>query len=193
MKVNLNAPLKSSFLSCEKDAELIIRRLFVDHPQHANVLKRLLVINAKDCLDNMESEVYKQKVQEATVQKLINDQYITLTPKIYREEHPEVKSYIVLNFDNFTPNDTNPEFRDCTVHFDIFCYTDCWDLGNYRLRPLKIAGYIDGLLDKTHLSGIGQFNFLTCAEITLDENISGYSLMYRAVHGSDDKIEATEE
>ena len=90
--------------------------------------------------------------------------------------------------DNFIPNMTNPEFRDCIVSFDIICHTDYWDIGNYRLRPLKIAGYIDGLLDKTRLTGIGTFQFLGCSELVLDENLSGYTLMYSAVHGSDDEI-----
>ena len=34
--------------------------------------------------------------------------------------------------------------EDCTIMIDILCHTDCWDLGNYQIRPLKIAGYIDG-------------------------------------------------
>jgi hypothetical protein len=29
--------------------------------------------------------------------------------------------------------------------------------------------------------------------MVLDENLSGYSLMYKAIHGSDDKIESEEE
>lgn len=189
---DLTKPLQSSFLSCEKDAEIILRRLFVEQPQHADVLKRLLVINTKDCLDNTTSEVYKQAIKDMTVQKLIEKEYVTFTPKIHIEEHPEVKSNIIITFDNFTQNATNPQFRDCLVHFDIYSFTDYWDLGNYRIRPLKIAGYIDGLLDKTHLTGIGWFNFMTCAEITLDQEYGGYSLVYQAVHGSDDRIEPTE-
>lgn len=189
---DLTKPLQSSFLSCEKDAEIILRRLFVEQPQHADVLKRLLVINTKDCLDNTTSEVYKQAIKDMTVQKLIEKEYVTFTPKIHMEEHPEVKSFITITFDSFTPNKKNPEFRDCTVNFDIYCFSDYWDLGNYRIRPLKIAGYIDGLLDKTHLTGIGEFNFLTCGQIVVDSNLAGYTLMYRAVHGSDDRIEPTE-
>ena len=43
------------------------------------------------------------------------------------------------------------------VNFDIICHTDYWNLGDYRLRPLKIAGYIDGILNKSKLTGIGTF------------------------------------
>ena len=56
------------------------------------------------------------------------------------------------------------------------------------IRPLKIAGYIDGILNKSKLSGIGELNFLGCNQLILDEELSGYSLSYRAIHGSDDKL-----
>ena len=114
-----------------------------------------------------------------------------MTPKIRFPDHEEVKSYIILSFDNYLPTQTNsPEFRDSTVSFDIICHTDYWAMGNYELRPLKIAGYIDGLLNETHLSGIGTLNFMGCKEMILDENLAGYTLMYNAVHGSDDRISA---
>ena len=83
---------------------------------------------------------------------------------------------------------TNPYYRDCNVTFDIICHTDYWDLGNYRIRPLQIAGYIDGILDGARLSGIGRFEFLGCSQLILNEELSGYTLMYRAVHGNDDKL-----
>ena len=96
---------------------------------------------------------------------------------------------------DFTLNDTNPEFRDCTISFDIICHLDYWDIGNYRLRPLKIAGIIDSLLNNSKLSGIGTLNFLGCGQIQLDENLAGYTLLYRAVHMTegDDSIPPEEE
>ena len=183
----------SSFLSCEKDVEEILRKLFIASKPYSDILKRLLVINTKDCLDNQDSEVINKKLAEMSLSKLKQEGYITLEPKLRMEEHNEIQSYIVIGCDNFTPNMTNPEFRDCTVTFDIICHTDYWDLGNYRVRPLKIAGYIDGILNNAKLSGIGRFNFMGCNQLVLDENLAGYTLMYRAVHGSDDRIPSDEE
>lgn len=180
--------IHSSFLSCEKDMETILKKLLVESRPYSDELKRLLVINTKDCLDNLTSEVYNKKLKEMTVAKLMENGYIKIAPKIKFPEHEEIKSYIIITFDNFTTNEKNPKFRDCTVNFDIICHTDYWDIGNYRLRPLKIAGYIDGLLNETRLSGIGKFNFAGCNELILDENLSGYTLSYRAIHGSDDII-----
>ena len=191
MKRNLALTnIHSSFLSCEKDMETILKKLFIESRPYSDELKRLLVINTKDCLDNLTSEVYNTKLKEMSVAKLREEGYIKIEPKIRFPEHEEVKSYIIITFDNFTTNEKNPQFRDCTVNFDIICHTDYWDIGNYRLRPLKIAGYIDGLLNNTKLSGIGTFNFAGCNELILNEDLSGYTLSYRAIHGSDDIIPA---
>ena len=181
--------IKSSFLSCEKDTETILRRLFIESGQFGNDLKKLLVINKKDCLTS-DNPNYLNKVQKKSVKDLFEEGYIRLKPKITFEEHEEVKSYILLSYDNFTPNASNPEYRDCNVIFDIICHTDEWVLDNYQLRPIKIVGFIDGILNETKLSGIGTFHFIGCNELLLDENLSGYTLMYRAVHDvdGDDKI-----
>lgn len=185
-------PLTSSFLSCEKDTETILKKLFVESRPYSDELKRLLVINTKDCLDDTTNPTYIEKIQSMSVAKLREEGYIKLEPKIKFPEHEEIKAYMIVSFDNFTPNKNNPQFRDCTVSFDIICHTDFWDIGNYRLRPVKIVGYIDGILNESRLSGIGTLNFLGCNQLILDENLSGYSLSYRAIHGSDDRIPGVE-
>lgn len=181
-------PADSSFLSCEKDMETILRKLFIENQPYSNILKRLLVINTEDCLDNLNSKVINEKLKEMSLAKLRQEGYIKLAPKIRMPEHEEIKSYIIITCDNFTPNEKNPFYRDCTVTFDIICHIDYWDIGDYRLRPLKIAGYIDGILNNTKLSGIGTFNFLGCNQLILNEDLAGYTLMYRAVHGNDDRL-----
>lgn len=177
----------SSFLSCEKDANLIIKKLFVESRPYSDYLKQLLVVNTKDCLDDFNNPIYIQKRKEMSLPKLLEEGYIRVSPKIKMPEHEEIKSYIIIGFDNFSMT-SNTEFRDCTINFDILCHNDYWDLGNFRMRPLKIAGYIDGIINKTQLTGIGRLEFLGCNMLVLDEALAGYSLSYRAVHGSDDKI-----
>lgn len=188
MVIDLTKELESSFLSCEKDAEIILRKLFIDHPEHSEILKKLLVINTKDCLD-ADSEVYKKELEKVSLKYLRENGYIRLEPKVMMPEHEEKKAYLIMSFDNFTPNASNPQFRDCTISFHIVCHTDCWDIGNYRVRPLKIAGYIDGLLNNSKLTGIGTLHFLGCNELMLTNDISGYTLTFAAIHGSDDRIE----
>lgn len=180
--------LQSSFLSCEKDTETILRKLFVESRPYSDELKRLLVISAKDCLDNKDNPKYLEKLNNMSIAKLHEEGYIRLEPKVRLPEHEQIKTYIIISFDDFTPNAKNPEFRDCSVNFDVICHTDYWDIGNYRLRPLKICGYIDGLLNGSKLSGIGELFFAGGSQLILNEDLSGYSISYRAIHGTDDRI-----
>ena len=178
----------SSFLSYEKDLQTILRKLFVESQPYSDQLKRLLVINTKDCLDNKTSEIYNNAIKDMSLAKLREQGYIKFEPKVKMSQHEDVKSYLIFTFDNFKTNKTNPKFRDCNVFIDVVCHTDYWDLGNFRIRPIKICGYIDGILNNARLSGIGTFQFNGCSEFVLDQTLSGYSLSYSAIHGTDDVL-----
>lgn len=190
---NFIGDFDSSFLSCEKDTELIIRKLFTDSRPYSDELKRLLLINTKDCLDDRTNQTYIDKINSTSIADLMDQGYIRLKPKFEFGENQEVMSYIVISYDHFITNGKNPHYRDCIVMIDIFCNIDVWDLGNFRQRPLKIAGYIDGILNDNKLTGIGLLEFIGCNENILNENLAGYCLMYRAVHGEDDLIEHEDE
>ena len=181
----------SSFLSCEKDTELIVRKLLVDSKPYSDELKRLLLINTKDCLDDRTNPAYLEKIRNTSIADLVDEGYIRCQPKLKFGENEEVKSYILISYDNFTPT-SNLHFRDCIVEIDILCHIDAWDLGNFRQRPIKIMGYIDGILANNRLTGIGTLEFMGANEIVLSEELAGYCLMYRAVHGDDDSIEFEE-
>lgn len=183
----MTQPISSSFLSCEKDTELILHKLFVESRPYSDILKQLLVVQSPDAIDK------KYDMSEYSMKKLIEEKYIVVSPKIELPEHDAIKSFIVLSFDKFTPNNTNTEFRDCMIHFDVVCHHDCWELGNYRQRPFKILGYIDGILNKSRLTGIGELNFVGCVYSLVNEDWSFYTLTYQAIHGSDDKLLPTDE
>lgn len=191
MKVDLAlkpTEFTSSFLSCEKDMQLILKKLFVQSQPYSNDLKRLLIINTKDCLSNKTSQIYNNAIKDASLAWLKDNGYIRYQPLLKMKEHQELKNYLIFSFDNFTPNRTNPQFRDRYIMIDVLCHSQCWELGNFNLRPLKICGYIDGILNNARLSGIGTFQFLGCNRITLDENWSGYTLIYYSIHGTDDVL-----
>lgn len=180
---------KSSFLSCEKDMETIIRKLFVESRPYSDKLKRLLLINTDDCLYDMTNPAYIEKINSMSISDMREQGYIKIEPKIPFGENEEVKSYILITFDNFVPNSQNEYYRDCIIEIDIICNTEYWDVGNFRVRPLQIAGYIDGILNNAKLSGIGTLQFVSCNELVLSKDLSGYCLMYSAIHGADDLIE----
>lgn len=200
--VRMMKPIYSSFLSCEKDLEKIIKVLFVESNPYSDKLKRLLIINNPDCLDESKDE-YRRLIDSKPLSLMRKEGYIRTNPKIARKQFQEIKSYILVTFDNFSPNRVDPKYMDCTVNFDIICYDDQWDLEGFRERPIVIAGYIDGILNaltnqyrdingrnssnNIKLSGIGEYAFLGCNLAVLNEDISMYTLSYRAIHFTQDK------
>ena len=198
--VRMMKPIYSSFLSCEKDAEEIVKLLFVKSNPYSDKLKRLLIINNPDCLNenSPKNQEYKNLIDSKPLSVLRKEGYIRLNPKIARGQHQEIKSYILMTFDNFSPNRVDPKYMDCTLNFDIICYDDEWDLEGFQIRPIMIAGYIDGILNSLSnenkiawqnkgasnikLSGMGQYALLGCNLVVLNEDISMYTLSYRALH-----------
>jgi hypothetical protein len=55
------------------------------------------------------------------------------------------------------------------------------------MRHTQIAGYIDGILNNSKLSGIGTLQFAGGSQVILDEEHGGMVLRYIATHGNDDK------
>ena len=195
-------PIYSSFLSCQKDTEEIIKTLFVKSKPYSDKLKRLLIVNNPDCLDQTNQD-YQTLIDSKPLSVMRKEGYIRTNPKIAREEFDKIKSFILITFDNFSPNRVDSKFMDCTVNFDIICYDDEWDLEGFKIRPLTIAGYIDGILNSItdqsryawnnqgasgiKLSGMGEYAFLGCNLVILNQDISMYTLSYRALHFTEDQ------
>ena len=163
---------KSAFLSVEKDMELITRELLKNER-----FKRLLFYNSKDAMER------PNLTQEESL-GLINKN-IKIVPKLYVDG--SVLSYVIINFDNFTSNQTNPEFRDNIIEFDIVCHFDQWQMNDFKLRPYRIAAEIDSMFDGKHLTGIGELEFVDCFQILLTSEYAGVCLRYAAIHGEEDK------
>lgn len=164
---------KSSFLSLEKDFALIANKILKN-----DRLCKMLYYTQADCLkaDNL-TMIEKQT--------MINKQ-IKIVPQL--EITKDCPIFIIITFDNFTPNATNPEFRDCMINIDILCHPDHWNMGNFQLRPYKIAGEIDSMLDGKRLTGIGKVDLVSGNNLLLNDQLMGLSLMYKAVHGIEDEI-----
>ena len=162
---------KSSFLSMEKDMNLIINKMFKNER-----LKRLLYYTDKNALN-------RPNLTEDQALELINNN-IKIVPKMYVDG--SVLNYIIINFKNFTPSE-NPEFRDNIIEFDIICHFDQWQLQDFALRPYKIAAEIDSMFNNTHLTGIGTLQFVGATQTVLTDEFAGVCLLYEATHGEEDK------
>lgn len=162
---------KSSFLSMEKDTNLIINKMFKNER-----LKRLLYYTSRDALNR------PNLTEDQSIELIQNS--IRFVPKL--EVDSEVRTYIVISYDNFVPSE-NPEFRNNTIEFDIICHFDQWKLQDFALRPYKIAAEIDSMFNNTHLTGIGELQFMGGKRINLNDEFAGFCLIYEAVHGGEDK------
>lgn len=174
----LRTNYKSTFLSHAEDQETIWHKLFVESRPYSDMLKKLLIINTPDCLDKTQDQ-YQRKIEQYTIKDLHDNQYIKATPKLSFGEHEEVKSYIMLDFDDFSPSE-NPRYRNCVISFTIISQLDYWELDDYQLRPWMIAGYVDGIMNDTRLSGIGKLQFLGAQQLVLNEYLGGVMLRYSA-------------
>ena len=163
---------KSSFLSTEKDMNLLVNKICQNKR-----LQRLLYYTTPDALN-------KANLSEDEMLELFGKN-IKLVPKLYVDG--SVLNYIIISFDNFVPNGSNPEFRDNIIEFDIVCHFDQWQLKDFQLRPYRIAAELDSMLDGEKMTGIGELHFLGCNQIILTDEYAGLSLMYSAIHGGEDK------
>lgn len=163
---------KSSFLSLEKDLRLITNMMLKNER-----LKKLLYYTTPDCMN-------KPVLTEDESLSLFGKNIKTV-PKLYVDN--SVLNYILIKFDNFYLNATNPEFRDNTIMFDIICHYDQWQLKDFQLRPYRIAAEIDSMFDKKHLTGIGKLEFFGADQIILTDEYAGLCLTYKAIHGEEDK------
>ena len=166
---------KSNFLSVDKDMSII-----TDYLMKNDRLKKLLHYTTKDCLD-------RPRLTDDETLELFGKN-IKIVPKLYVDN--SVLNYIIVSFDNFTTNRTNPEFRDNIIEFDIICHFDQWQLKDFQLRPYKIAAEIDSMLDGQRLTGIGKLEFLGANQMILTDEYAGLCLMYSAIHGEEDKKDA---
>lgn len=172
MKKEVYSYPKSSFLSTEKDMGIIVNMVMKNER-----LKKMLHYTSRDCLS-------KPNLSQDESLALFGKN-IKIVPKLYVDG--SVLNYIIVSFDNFTQNGTNPEFRDNIVEFDIVCHFDQWHMKDFELRPYKIAAELDSMFNGKHLTGIGELQFLGANQMILTDEYAGLCVMYQAIHGEEDK------
>lgn len=161
----------SSFLSIEKDMNLIVNKMLKNER-----LKRLLYYTTPDALD-------KPNIGEDASIELFGKN-IKIVPKLYVDD--KALNYIFIMFDDFVPSE-NPQFRNNLISFVILCHYDQWALKDFSLRPYKIAAEIDSMLNNQKLTGIGTLEFVTASIANHNDEFAGITLLYQAVHGGEDK------
>lgn len=172
MKIQSYKYPKSSFLSVEKDMNIIVDQIIKN-----NQLKKMLYYTSKDCLD-------KPNLTEDQTLELFGKQ-IKIVPKLHVDK--QILNYIIISFNNFQDNVTNPEFRNNLVIFDVVCHFDQWQMNDFQLRPYKIAAELDSMLRQQRLTGLGELVFLEARQVCYTDEFAGLCIIYAAVHGEEDR------
>ena len=170
MKIETYTYPHSTFLAMDKDMELIVTKLLKNER-----LKKLLYYDVSDALK-------QPNVSQDKALAMFGNQ-IKIVPKLYIDA--KNWCYINIVFDRFMPNETNPAFRDNIIQFDIVCHFNQWNLGNFQLRPYKIAAELDTMFNNKRLTGIGKTQFYGANRIILNNEFSGLSVKYWVTHGID--------
>ena len=165
---------KSSFLGMVKDTSLIMNKIL----SNKNLLKLIYYTTA-----DWEKQ---PDLNGEEIKSLLSNKQISNVPKI--EVDAEKMNYIRISFDDFTPNATNDFYRDSMVEIKIICHFEDWDLGDFELRPYRIAGEIDAMLNGQHLTGIGELTFIGANQDIYDNEYGGLTLRYLAIRGTEDEV-----
>ena len=164
----------SSFLSVEKDLDIIISKICKNQR-----LLKLLYYNVPNALaqpalsDDQLEEVIKNNIK--------------LVPKTYVED--EYRNYLIIKFDNFLTG-LNPEFRNNKSEFDILCNYQNRQLDGYALRPIKIMAEIDSMFNGARLTGAGLTEFGGATDIIATDQMAGYCIFFNVIHGGEDEKHA---
>lgn len=167
MKVDLVKPKRSSFGSAGKDLRDIMFKIM----ENQNILKLLKY----DTMDALEKPDLGPEEKRSMI-----DYNIRVKPKLPMPE--EAGSFLIILFDTFVPNPTNPEFRDNVIIFDVICNVDNWLMDDYSLRPYRIMHEIDQMFNNQKLNGIGKVEFVTANSLILSSQLAGFTLMYRVIN-----------
>lgn len=175
MKRNQYEYPKSSFLGIAKDTAIIINKIL----NNKDILK-LLYYNTP----NWKSQ---PNLNSEQIKSLFDNKQISNIPKIIVDAN--FMNYLRITYDSFSPNATNDYYRDSIIELKIICHFDNWDINDFELRPYRIAGELDAMLDKQHLTGIGELNFLGADQDIYDNEFGGITLRYLAIRGNEDKVD----
>ena len=137
-----------------------------------------LIDNQTICrlLKYQNSNPLDEDLEDVDGLSLLNKQLI-IVPKIPENNDVEC-SYIIVVFDKYVENPSNPDYKLCTLRFEIVCPYEEWLINENSLRPYLIMQEIDSIFNQAELSGIGKLRFSHCVPLTLSPQMGGYTLYY---------------
>lgn len=137
-----------------------------------------IIDNQKVCrlLKYQDADPLSTKKADVDGTELLHNQII-IVPKI-PEEGIEC-SFIIVVFDNYTINPSNPDFKLSRIRFDVVCPFSEWVVNADNLRPYLLMQEIDTMFNQAKLNGLGNLQFTHSAPLVLSPQMGGYSMYYQ--------------
>jgi hypothetical protein len=61
-------------------------------------------------------------------------------------------------------------------------------LGNFKLRPYRIAGEINKMFNNEKMTGIGTMQLMGTDDLVMGDDLMGVSITYKAIYGGEDEV-----
>ena len=165
----VNRPRQYSFENVPKDMQTISEKLM-----SSQTILKLLYHTQSDAL-------HQDDIVDNETLIDIADHNILFEPEIRIPQNNG--SLVIISFDQFRPNETNPAFLDNLLMIDILCPTNQWEMETYQKRPFAIMAEMQKLFSGKKLNGIGKVNFLS-ADLLRMGDLAGYQLGYEIINDS---------
>lgn len=163
---------ENNFLAIPKDWQKIVEKI-LDNDKFL----KLLYYKSKDALK-------LPKLSEEEKEGLINKNILSYP---YVPSEDEVENYIQILFDNFTQNQTNPQYVDNMIVITLLCHKDTWILEDWNLRLYAMANEVMNMLSNKKLTGIGTVQFVTASAFVPNSSTFGLTMTFMVVNSINTK------
>ncbi len=130
-------------------------------------------------LIGMQLDIITNKIlaNDKIVKLLINtNKYITLVPYLPKEE--EIKSYLIIGFDDFTPTAGTDKAMDYTLSIDVLCHRDLWMMSGLCPRPYLIMNELKKEFHMAKLDTWGPAVFVGAPSLVANDSYMGFSMLF---------------
>lgn len=187
MSVYDRATRKATAYGQERSFELIGMQLDIITKKiiSNDKIVKLLKDTSKDALSSLEPITQQDRLS------LIKDKYITLVPYLPKEE--EVKSYLIISFDDFSPTVGTDKAMDYTMSIDVLCHRDLWTMSGLCPRPYLIMNEIKKEFHMAKLDTWGPAVFVGAPSLVANDSYMGFSMLFSMSALEITTIQETEE
>lgn len=135
-------------------------------------IRKMLFIDSKNALEQ----------QAPTILEIEN--HITVSAVFDITEPPFDKNTIMTIVLHKAIYDSESTLLNGMIKINILTRSDLWELNNNKIRPLEISNNIVKLLDNRKVSASHKLYFNNIEIAILNENVSGYSVIFYLEEGS---------